>query len=199
MPEILQPAPEIRNRRGLFMVAFLFAGQGTRPPVRREEKGRKKVRVWVQVSNQEPCGFEPGIPARGALKSGGGGGGSRAMEGGQVGTPHPRASGVGSAGVAGLGALRGPMVFPTLMLISSSLTMGARAATPCDRSLSGGATPATYEGWVCFSLRGKSPWLECTPAGQSAYCLVTMGMCLVTMGTCLSPFPLNLLRIGLLV
>jgi hypothetical protein len=54
MPEILQPAPEIRNRRGLFMVAFLFAGQGTRPPVRREEKGRKKVRVWVQDSNQEP-------------------------------------------------------------------------------------------------------------------------------------------------
>ena len=73
MPEILQPAPEIRNRRGLFMVAFLFAGQGTRPPVRREEKGRKKVRVWVhQVSNQEPCGFEPGIPAGRALKSGGG-------------------------------------------------------------------------------------------------------------------------------
>jgi hypothetical protein len=71
MPEILQPAPEIRNRRGLFMVAFLFAGQGTRPPVRREEKGRKKVRVWVQDSNQEPCGFEPGIPAGRALKSGG--------------------------------------------------------------------------------------------------------------------------------
>jgi hypothetical protein len=53
------------------------------------------------------------------------------------------------------------------MLISSSLSMGARAATPCDRSLSGGATPSTYEGWVCFSLRGKSPWLECTPAGQA--------------------------------
>ena len=70
------------------------------------------------------------------------------------------------------------------MLISSSLTMGARAATPCGRSLSGGATPSTYEGWVCLSLRGKSPWLECTPAGQSAYCLVTMGVCP-------SPFPLN--------
>ena len=110
MPEILQPAPEIRNRRGFFMVAFLFAGQGTRPPIRREEKGRKKVRVWVQDSNQEPCGFEPGIPAGRALKSGAVG--AR----GQVGTPHPRASGVGSAGVAGLGALRGPMVFPTLNL-----------------------------------------------------------------------------------
>jgi len=70
------------------------------------------------------------------------------------------------------------------MLISSSLTMGARAATPCGRSLSGGATPSTFEGWVCLSLRGKSPWLECTPAGQSAYCLVTMGVCP-------SPFPLN--------
>ncbi len=62
--------------------------------------------------------------------------------------------------------------------------MGARAATPCDRSLSGGAAPSTYQGWVCFSLREKSPWLECTPAGQSAYCLVTMGVCP-------SPFPLN--------
>ena len=37
-----------------------------------------------------------------------------AGEGGHVGTPRPRASGVGSAGVAGLGAFRGPMVFPTL-------------------------------------------------------------------------------------
>ena len=51
MPEILQPAPEIRNRRGLFMVAFCFAGQGTRPPVRQEEKDEKKVGV---------SGFEPG-------------------------------------------------------------------------------------------------------------------------------------------
>ncbi len=109
MPEILQPAPEIRNRRGLFMVAFLFAGQGTRPPVRREEKGRKK-------SAGVGSGFEPGtlwirtgIPAGRALKSGGAVGAR-----GQVGTSHPRASGVGSAGVAGLGALRGPMVFPTL-------------------------------------------------------------------------------------
>ncbi len=35
----------------------------------------------------------------------------------QVGTPRPRASGVGSAGVAGLGAFRGPiMVFPTLTM-----------------------------------------------------------------------------------
>ena len=39
-----------------------------------------------------------------------------AGEGGQVGTPRPRASGVGSAGVAGLGAFRGPMVFPTLLV-----------------------------------------------------------------------------------
>ena len=30
----------------------------------------------------------------------------------------PRASGVGSAGVAGLGAFRGPMVFPTLESLS---------------------------------------------------------------------------------
>ena len=93
------------------MVALLFrvAGQGTRLPVRREEKGRKKVRVWVQDSNQEPVWIRTGNPGgtgteiRGAV-------GARW----QVGTPHPRASGVGSTGVAGLGALRGPMVFPTL-------------------------------------------------------------------------------------
>ena len=52
-PETLQPAPEIRNRRGLFMVAFPFAGQGTRPAVRREGKGRQKV--GCQDSNREPC------------------------------------------------------------------------------------------------------------------------------------------------
>jgi len=107
-PETLQPAPEIRNRRGLFMVAFPFAGQGTRPPVRCEDE-----RKWgCQDSNREPC-----IPGLGWC-SGVKGVASMCLRGtgrrGQVGTPRPRASGVGSAGVAGLGAFRGSMVFPTL-------------------------------------------------------------------------------------
>ena len=114
MPEILQPAPEIRNRRGLFMVAFLFAGQGTRPPVRREEKGRKKVRVWVQDSNQEPVWIRTGNPGGTGTEIRGRAEGLKG-DGRRAGRhPPPSASGVGSAGVAGLGALRGPMVFPTL-------------------------------------------------------------------------------------
>ena len=72
------------------------------------------MRVWVQDSNQEPVWIRTGNPGGTGCEIRWGSRAAAHPEGGQVGTPHPRASGVGSAGVAGLGALRGPMVFPTL-------------------------------------------------------------------------------------
>jgi hypothetical protein len=61
----------------------------------------------VEAAGPGLSSYLSGVTARGTM-------GCPVAEGGHCGG-RACASGVGSAGVAGLGALRGPMVFPTLV------------------------------------------------------------------------------------
>ena len=78
--------------------------------------GNREVRLWAKLRH----GYKPSVTAG-------------YFEGGHCGG-RACASGVGNAGVAGLGALRGPMVFPTLVLTPWYLPV--RVAAPILRRCS---------------------------------------------------------------
>ena len=112
------PRRKLCNRRRKFATGVAFVWLLSRSPdkapdrpsdarKRTKKRGGVRIRTGSLVSPGPARGVRRGcrfnVPPRGTGRRG------------QVGTPRPRASGVGSAGVAGLGAFRGPMVFPTLM------------------------------------------------------------------------------------